>query len=165
MTVSVDQELGAALAVRHLIDLGHRRIAHVAGPLDWLDAWARHRAWQTEIKAAGLDELDVVVGDWTAGFGYEVAHVAGRLPDCTAVFAANDQIALGLIHGFAERGIRVPDDMSIVGFDDLPESKHFLRPSPRCARTSGRSVNARSRCSTPRSRAASSIAARSSRRC
>ena len=128
LTVSVDQELGAALAVRHLIDLGHRRIAHVAGPLDWLDAWARHRAWQTEIKAAGLDELDVVVGDWTAGFGYEVAHVAGRLPDCTAVFAANDQIALGLIHGFAERGIRVPDDISIVGFDDLPESKHFLPP-------------------------------------
>ena len=76
LTVSVDQELGAALAVRHLIDLGHRRIAHVAGPLDWLDAWARHRAWQTEIKAAGLDELDVVVGDWTAGFGYEVAHVS-----------------------------------------------------------------------------------------
>ena len=128
LTVSVDQELGAALAVRHLIDLGHRRIAHVAGPLDWLDAWARHRAWQTEVKAAGLDELDVVVGDWTAGFGYEVAHVAGRLPDCTAIFAANDQMALGLIHGFAERGIRVPDDVSIVGFDDLPEAKHFLPP-------------------------------------
>ena len=128
LTVSVDQELGAALAVRHLIDLGHRRIAHVAGPLDWLDAWARHRAWQTELKAAGLDELDVVVGDWTAGFGYDVAHVPGRLPDCTAVFAANDQIALGLVHGFAERGIRVPEDVSVVGFDDLPESKHFLPP-------------------------------------
>jgi DNA-binding LacI/PurR family transcriptional regulator len=128
LTVSVDQELGAALAVRHLIDLGHRRIAHVAGPLDWLDARARHRAWQTEIASAGLDELDVVVGDWTAGFGYEVAHVPGRLPDCTAVFAANDQIALGLIHGFSERGIRVPADVSIVGFDDLPESKHFLPP-------------------------------------
>jgi DNA-binding LacI/PurR family transcriptional regulator len=54
--------------------------------------------------------------------------VAGRLPDCTAVFAANDQIALGLIHGFSERGIRVPADVSIVGFDDLPESKHFLPP-------------------------------------
>ena len=128
LTVSVDQELGAALAVRHLIDLGHRRIAHVAGPLDWLDAAARHRAWRKEIKSAGLDELDAVVGDWTAGFGYEVAHHPGRLPDCTAIFAANDQIALGLIHGFAERGIRVPDDVSIVGFDDLPESKHFLPP-------------------------------------
>jgi DNA-binding LacI/PurR family transcriptional regulator len=128
LTASVDQELGAALAVRHLIDLGHRRIAHVAGPLDWLDAWARHRAWQIEMKAAGLEELDVVVGDWTANFGYEVAHQRGRLPDCTAIFAANDQIALGLIHGFAERGIRVPDDVSIVGFDDLPEAKHFLPP-------------------------------------
>jgi DNA-binding LacI/PurR family transcriptional regulator len=128
LTASVDQELGAALAVRHLIDLGHRRIAHVAGPLDWLDAWARHRAWQIEMKAAGLEELDVVVGDWTANFGYEVAHQRGRLPDCTAIFAANDQIALGLIHGFAERAIRVPDDVSIVGFDDLPEAKHFLPP-------------------------------------
>ena len=50
LTVSVDQEFGAALAVRHLIDLGHRRIAHVAGPLDWLDACGRHRAWQTEVQ-------------------------------------------------------------------------------------------------------------------
>ena len=166
LTVSVDQELGAALAVRHLIDLGHRRIAHVAGPLDWLDAWARHRAWQTEIKAAGLDELDVVVGDWTAGFGYEVAHVAGRLPDCTAVFAANDQIALGsdprlrrARHPRAgrheHRRLRRP-----AGVEALPAA-----PRRRCARTSGHWVNARSRCSTPLSRAASSIAARSSRRC
>lgn len=128
LTVSVDQELGAALAVRHLIDLGHRRIVHVAGPLDWLDAWARHRAWQSELKAAGIEELDVVVGDWSAAFGYEVARHAGRLPECTAIFAGNDQMALGLIHGFAERGIRVPDDVSIVGFDDLPEAKHFLPP-------------------------------------
>ena len=80
LTVSVDQELGAALAVRHLIDLGHRRIAHVAGPLDWLDAAARHRAWRKEIKSAGLDELDAVVGDWTAGFGYEVAHQSWSAP-------------------------------------------------------------------------------------
>jgi DNA-binding LacI/PurR family transcriptional regulator len=128
LTASVDQELGAALAVRHLIDLGHRRIAHVAGPLDWLDARARHKAWQTEVKSAGLTELDLVVGDWTADFGYEVARRPDRLPACTAIFAANDQMALGLIHGFAERGIRVPDDISVVGFDDLPEAKHFLPP-------------------------------------
>jgi DNA-binding LacI/PurR family transcriptional regulator len=128
LTASVDQELGAVLAVRHLVDLGHRRIAHVAGPLDWLDAMARHQAWQSEVRAAGLEELDVVVGDWTADYGYEVSRRPGRLPDCTAIFAANDQIALGLIHGFAERGIRVPEDISIVGFDDLPEAKHFLPP-------------------------------------
>ena len=82
LTVSVDQELGAALAVRHLIDLGHRRIVHVAGPLDWLDAAARHRAWRKEITSAGLDELDAVVGDWTAGFGYEgqrISRVGSRI--------------------------------------------------------------------------------------
>ena len=128
LTASVDQELGAALAVRHLIDLGHRRIAHVSGPLDWLDAHARHRAWQREIRSAGLDELEAVVGDWTADFAYGLARDPGRLPPCTAIFAANDQMALGLIHGFAERNISVPGDISIVGFDDLPEAKHFLPP-------------------------------------
>lgn len=128
LTASVDQELGAALAVGHLIDLGHRRILHVSGPLDWLDAKARHSVWQGEIRSAGLDELDTVTGDWTADFGYGVARDPERLPACTAIFAGNDQMALGLIHGFAERGIRVPRDVSIVGFDDLPEAKHFLPP-------------------------------------
>ena len=128
LTASVDQELGAVLAVRHLIELGHRTIAHVSGPLDWLDARGRHRAWQAELRAAGLVEPEVVVGDWTADFAYEVARQPGRLPSCTAIFAANDQMALGLIHGLAERGINVPGDISIVGFDDLPEAKHFLPP-------------------------------------
>ena len=128
LTTSVDQERGASLAVRHLIELGHREIAHVAGPLDWLDAQGRHRAWQREISAAGLDELDLVVGDWTADFAYEAARKPGRLPRCTAIFAANDQMALGLVHGFAERGIDVPRDVSVIGFDDLPEAKHFLPP-------------------------------------
>ena len=128
LTASVDQELGAVLAVRHLIELGHRTIAHVSGPLDWLDARGRHRGWQAELRAAGLVEPEVVVGDWTADFAYEVARLPGRLPSCTAIFAANDQMALGLIHGLAERGINVPGDISIVGFDDLPEAKHFLPP-------------------------------------
>lgn len=128
LTTSVDQELGATLAVRHLIELGHREIAHVAGPLDWLDARGRLRAWRAEIRAGGLRELDVVVGDWTADFAYELARRVDGLPDCTAIFAANDQMALGLVHGFTERGIMVPDDISVVGFDDLPEAKHFLPP-------------------------------------
>lgn len=128
LTAAVDQELGAALAVEHLIGLGHRDIAHVAGPLDWLDAVGRQRGWEAHLLAAGLPVPDVVVGDWTADCAYEVARVAGRLPPCTAIFAGNDQMALGLMHGFAERGISVPDDVSIVGFDDLPEAKHFLPP-------------------------------------
>lgn len=127
LTTSVDQELGASLAVRHLIDLGHTAIAHLAGPLDWLDAAARHRSWEAELQRCGLEQPDLVEGDWTADFAFDVAR-AGRMPRCSAVFAANDQMALGLIHGFAERGIRVPEDVSVVGFDDLPEAKHFLPP-------------------------------------
>ena len=128
LTVSVDQELGAALAVRHLIDLGHRRIAHVAGPLDWLDARARERAFHSRVKAWGIRERPIIVGDWSADFGYDFGRGVSRLPDYTAVFAANDDMALGLIHGFHEAGFSVPDDISIVGFDDLPVSRHFLPP-------------------------------------
>lgn len=128
LTASVDQELGAALAVRHLIALGHRRIAHLAGPQDWLDAVGRVRGWRRELADAGLTEPELVIGDWTADCAYELARVPGRLPPCTSIFAANDQMALGLVHGLAERGISVPGDVSIVGFDDLPEAKHFLPP-------------------------------------
>ena len=128
LTTSVDQELGALLAVQHLIDLGHTRIAHVAGPLDWLDARGRQQGWKSALRNAGLEELPVVVGDWTSDTGYEIAR-SGALPTgCTAVFAGNDQMALGIVHGLSERGVSVPEDVSIVGFDDLPDAKHFLPP-------------------------------------
>lgn len=128
LTASVDQELGAALAVTHLLELGHRHVAHLAGPLDWLDAQGRLRGWQGTLERAGLPVPAPVIGDWTADFAYAVAREPGRLPACTAVFAGNDQMALGLLHGFAERGVSVPGDISVIGFDDLPEAKHFLPP-------------------------------------
>ncbi len=128
LTASVDQRKGAEIAVEHLIALGHTRIAHVAGPLDWLDALGRERGWRSAMEAAGLEAGEAIVGDWTADFGYAYAQqLPSELP-FTGVFCANDQMALGLIHGLAERGIRVPDDVSIVGFDDLPEARHFLPP-------------------------------------
>ena len=128
LTASVDQRRGAEIAVEHLIGLGHRRIMHVAGPLDWLDALGRERGWRSALEAAGLTPCEPVVGDWTADFGYAYASQLQGLPDYTAVFCANDQMALGLMHGFRERGIRVPEDISIVGFDDLPEARHFGPP-------------------------------------
>lgn len=128
LTASVDQEFGASLAVSHLIEQGHRTVAHLAGPLDWLDAQGRLRGWERTLEAADLPTPSPVVGDWTADFAYDVARTPGRLPECTAVFAGNDQMALGLIHGFAERGVSVPGDISVIGFDDLPEAKHFLPP-------------------------------------
>ncbi len=128
LTVSVDQHLGATLATDHLIRLGHREIVHVAGPLDWLDARGRERGWRERMQDEGLGVRDPVVGDWTADFGYGFARSLGPTPEFTAVFAANDQMALGVLHGLDEIGIRVPEDISVVGFDDIPEARHFRPP-------------------------------------
>jgi len=127
-SVAVDQYAGGRMAVRHLLDLGHRDVAHLAGPVDWLDARWRIEGWQDELAAAGVTAADPIPGDWSAGRGYDVGRelVAGRLP--TAVFAANDQLALGLLRAFAEAGVRVPDDVSVVGFDDVDGSAHFYPP-------------------------------------
>lgn len=124
-SISVDQAGGARLAVRHLVELGHERILHIAGPDDWIEAQARHDGYAAELRAAGLTPLDPVVGDWTAEFGYRAGLdlLADRV--FTAVFCGNDQTALGFIHACRERGIQVPEDVSVVGFDDTPESAHF----------------------------------------
>ncbi|MCL3863085.1 LacI family DNA-binding transcriptional regulator [Actinotalea sp. K2] len=127
-TVAVDQYGGARLATRHLADLGHREVLHLAGPPDWLDGRARVNGWRDELASLGLGAGALVQGDWGAERGYQVGCelVARGLP--TAVFAANDQLALGLLHAFAEQGVRVPDDVSVVGFDDVDGSAHFFPP-------------------------------------
>ena len=124
----MDQYAGARLATRHLLDLGHARVTHLAGPTDWLDARSRTQGWRDELAAAGVEAGEPLPGDWTAGRGYEVGRhlVTTGLP--TAVFAANDQLALGLLRAFAEAGVRVPDDVSVVGFDDVDGSAHFYPP-------------------------------------
>ncbi|ALJ21342.1 LacI family DNA-binding transcriptional regulator [Microbacterium sp. No. 7] len=126
-TVGVDQHEGAMLAVDHLIEIGHRSIVHLAGPQDWYDARVRQRGWRDALTAAGLDLSEPVVGDWTSDFGYAFARDVDASAG-TAIFAANDQMALGVIHGLSERGLRVPQDISVVGFDDLPDARHFLPP-------------------------------------
>ncbi|WP_249354103.1 LacI family DNA-binding transcriptional regulator [Microbacterium sp. 2FI] len=126
-TAAVDQRAGAMAAVMHLIELGHRSIAHLSGPLDWYDARAREQGWRDAIADAGLEIAPPVVGDWTSDYGYAFGKTYD-FSGTTAVFAANDQMALGLVHGLAERGLRVPEDVSVVGFDDLPDARHFLPP-------------------------------------
>lgn len=126
-TASVDQRAGATAAIRHLIGLGHRTILHVAGPPDWFDAKARTEAWRACLEEAGLPVMEPVIGDWSSDSGYQFGQTL-EIGDATAVFVANDQMALGLMHGFAERGIRVPDDVSVVGFDDVPDARHYLPP-------------------------------------
>ncbi|MFC8304911.1 LacI family DNA-binding transcriptional regulator [Specibacter sp. NPDC057265] len=128
LTVGVDQHLGTNLAVDHLVALGHRDILHVAGPLDWLDASARERAFHARVKSWGLRERAVVVGDWSGDFGFDFASGIRKMPEYTAIFAGNDEMAFGIIHGLHDNGIRVPEDVSIIGFDDLPVARHLLPP-------------------------------------
>jgi len=127
-SISVDQFEGARLATRHLIALGHRRIIHLAGPQDWIEAEARMQGYLREVADAELMVRPPVLGDWTAEFGYRAGQELVGGEDFTAVFCSNDYMALGLLHAFRERGVRVPEDVSIVGFDDIPEAAHFWPP-------------------------------------
>ncbi|MCW4385226.1 LacI family DNA-binding transcriptional regulator [Salinibacterium sp. SYSU T00001] len=127
-SMSVDQFAGGRLATRHLIDLGHREIEHIAGPRDWIEADARMRGFLHEINEAELNTRPPILGDWTADFGYHAGREMLRHPDFSAVFCANDQMALGLIHALHEGGMRVPQDVSVVGFDDIPDAAYFWPP-------------------------------------
>lgn len=124
----VDQLAGARAATRHLVELGHHDIFHVAGPQEWIEAEARMQGFLTELIDAELPVRPPVLGDWTPGFGYHAGRELARFPDFTAVFSANDQMALGLLHAFRDAGLDVPGDVSVVGFDDIPEAAHFTPP-------------------------------------
>lgn len=126
--VSIDQYRGARAAVRHLVELGHTEIFHLAGPRQAPDAIERIRGWRDEMQEHRLTVHEVVHGDWSAKSGYELGLSMTDVAPGSAVFAANDYMALGLMSGLAERGLRVPDDVSIVGFDDVPEASYFMPP-------------------------------------
>ena len=125
-SISIDQALGVRFAMEHLLALGHRRIQHVSGPLDYSEAQLRRDAFREMIFSAGLEEFPIIEGDWTTDSGYAAGQ---RLdPRATAVFSANDQMSFGLIHALADQGKTVPGDVSVVSFDDTPESRHSLPP-------------------------------------
>jgi DNA-binding LacI/PurR family transcriptional regulator len=126
--VGVDQHRGALEATQHLIDLGHTRIAHVSGPVGWTEAEARTQGWRDAVESAGLEPSPCVEGDWTAARGYEAGLELAADPDLTAVFVANDQMAIGLLRAMHEAGRRVPEDVSVVGFDDSPEAGYLVPP-------------------------------------
>lgn len=127
-SLSVDQIAGARLATRHLIELGHEEIVHIAGPRDWIEAEARMRGFLDAVNEADLRTHPPFLGDWTADFGFHVGTELLGYRDFTAVFAANDQMALGVLHAFRSAGVDVPGDISVVGFDDIPEARHFWPP-------------------------------------
>ncbi|WP_460465209.1 LacI family DNA-binding transcriptional regulator [Arthrobacter pigmenti] len=126
--VAVDQHMGGRLAMEHLLELGHREIGHLSGPADWIDATARIEAWRDALAAAGLAESVLMEGDWSADSGYRAGLQLAKQMDCTALFVANDQMALGVLRAFYEAGIRVPSDVSIVGYDDQPDAPFLIPP-------------------------------------
>ncbi|MEO3872977.1 LacI family DNA-binding transcriptional regulator [Nonomuraea sp. B12E4] len=126
--VCIDQMEGAKLAVRHLLQLGHKTVWHVRGPSDWLEAEGRLEGWRAALEEAGRPVPEPLVGDWSPHAGYEAGKSLAAMDGVTAVFTANDQMALGVLRALSEEGVRVPGQISVVGFDDIPESEFFSPP-------------------------------------
>ncbi|MCC6498337.1 MAG: substrate-binding domain-containing protein, partial [Propionibacteriaceae bacterium] len=126
--VSLDQYQGARRAVRYLIELGHTDIRHVAGPVDSMDSLERIRGWRDALGENGLVAHEPMIGDWSAASGYEAGRRLLAESAFTAAFCGNDQMALGLIHALTEANRAVPAQVSVIGFDDIPEAAHFSPP-------------------------------------
>src|SRR5699024_10096293 len=129
--VATDQRSGTRQAVEHLLDLGHRTVTHVGGPNTSLPAVERESAWRERLQEAGCQVPAVLHSDWTAASGFQIGTTLEpriRSREITAVFCANDQVALGLYRAIYEAGLRIPEDVSVVGFDDIPEAAQFWPP-------------------------------------
>jgi DNA-binding LacI/PurR family transcriptional regulator len=129
-SVSVDQRLGARLATGHLLDAGHRNVWHLAGPEDWQEAADRAAGWRATLEAVGVEPPELLRGDWSPQSGYRAGQELAGWVDrgLTAVFVANDQMALGVLRAMHEYGRNIPREVSVVGFDDVPEAQYFTPP-------------------------------------
>lgn len=123
-SASADQVQGVRDAVEHLLSLGHATVHHVVGPTDSQSAAIRKAAWFRRLEEAGIRPPEPVAGGWEATDGYRAGLRLADTPGVSAVFCANDEVALGVIRAFHERGRSVPDDISVVGFDGLPLAEY-----------------------------------------
>jgi len=129
--VSIDNYLGGRMAMTHLLEQGYRKIGHISGPLDWWSACQRNAAWSDALKEAGLpvNHEHWVEGNWSSesgARGFEI--LIGKYPEMDSVFVGNDQMALGVMQIARQKGVRIPNDIALVGFDDIPESAYFWPP-------------------------------------
>jgi DNA-binding LacI/PurR family transcriptional regulator len=128
LAAGVGADLMARTATEHLLDLGHDTVHHLAGPQRWYAARDRLEGWRTALAAHGRTVPPVIEGDWSAASGYAAGRELASDPGMTAVFAANDDMAIGLVRALAEAGRRVPEDVSVVGFDDIPVAAYVTPP-------------------------------------
>jgi DNA-binding LacI/PurR family transcriptional regulator len=126
--VAVDQVAGAAAVTRHLLDQGHPNVWHISGPDDWSEAQQRVVGWERTLHAAGLEPPGRLTGDWSPASGYALGKELAANTEVTAVFVANDQMALGFLRALHEAGRSVPGDVAVAGFDDVPEAAYFTPP-------------------------------------
>ena len=129
--VSIDNYLGGRMAMTHLLEQGYRKIGHISGPLDWWSACQRKAAWNDALRETGLPVNDEywVEGNWSSesgARGFEV--LLERYPEMDSVFVGNDQMALGVMQVARQKRLRIPDDIGLVGFDDIPEAAYYSPP-------------------------------------
>lgn len=126
--VSVDNYRGGRMAMSHLLKQGYRNIGHISGPMDWWESRQRIKAWKDVLTEGGLEARDDywVEGNWSSASGAQAAQkLFGRYPQMDAIFVANDQMALSVLQAACQRGLNVPEDLGVVGFDNIAESAFF----------------------------------------
>lgn len=127
-TVGADEEAGVRAVVEHLLDVGHRTVHLVAGPAGSVPAQVRRDAWEAALRSHGRDVPEVYPGDWTPASGYLAGLAVANDPAVTALWCANDEMAAGALLALHSRGIVVPDDVSVAGFDNVPLSEYLWPP-------------------------------------
>jgi LacI family transcriptional regulator len=127
-TVSVDNYFGGRLAMSHLLEQGYRNIGHISGPMDWWESRQRMTAWKDALRESGLEVRDEywAEGNWSSASGSQALEkLFEQYPAMDSIFVANDQMALGAIHGMCQKGLSIPNNLGLVGFDNIPESAFF----------------------------------------
>ena len=127
-SIATDNYQGAVMATQHLLDCERKKIGHISGPLGWWEADERKRGWRDTLEAAGFDasEKYCTEGNWSSASGEQAfSQLFEAFPDMDAVFVGNDQMALSVLREALRRGVRVPEQLAVVGFDNLAESAYF----------------------------------------
>ena len=128
--VAVNNYAGGRLATEHLLKQHYRRIGLITGPLSWWEARQRQAGWRDALQESGISTEGLEVnGDWSAASGEAaMRRLLEQSSDLEALFASNDQMALGAFQAARNAGRRIPEDLAVVGFDDIPEAAYFDPP-------------------------------------
>ena len=129
--VSTNNYLGGRMAMSHLLEQGYRHIGHISGPLDWWEARQRMSAWKDALEEVGLEirDTDWVEGNWSPASGAQaIEKLFEQFPQMDSIFVANDQMAVSVIQAACQKNLRIPEDLGVVGFDNIAESAFFCPP-------------------------------------